>query len=155
MAATTVTPDMVEIDGSVLEGGGQIIRNSFAMSSLLHRPIHIIKVRANRPKPGLHAQHLAGVLATAGLHGHQSGIKEGESVDDEVLCGGHLHSCELVYHPKPLVIPPNNELKVEIGTAGAIGLIAQILVPCMAFSHQPLTLNVTGGTHVTFIPTCI
>ena len=40
------------IDGSMLEGGGQLFRSSITLSYLLNQPVHIEKIRANRPKGG-------------------------------------------------------------------------------------------------------
>jgi len=47
------------IDGSMLEGGGQLFRISLALSYLLNKSIFIKNIRKNRPKGGgLANQHL-------------------------------------------------------------------------------------------------
>jgi len=48
------------IDGSVLEGGGQILRNSVSLSGLLSKPVSIHQIRNNRTPPGLKNQHRTG-----------------------------------------------------------------------------------------------
>ncbi|MDO9046026.1 MAG: RNA 3'-terminal phosphate cyclase [Methanobacteriaceae archaeon] len=46
---------MIEIDGSLGEGGGSIVRISTALSALTSKPIHIFNIRAKRTKMGLAA----------------------------------------------------------------------------------------------------
>jgi hypothetical protein len=51
-AATVPPGTVIEIDGSLLEGGGQILRNASALSAILQLPIRVNKIRAGRSKPG-------------------------------------------------------------------------------------------------------
>lgn len=48
------------VEGSTLEGGGQLLRNAVALSSLLCRSITIQNIRYNRKPSGLKNQHVAG-----------------------------------------------------------------------------------------------
>ena len=56
---------MLIIDGSLGEGGGQILRTSLALSLVTQTPFHLKNVRAKRSKPGLQPQHLMSVRAAA------------------------------------------------------------------------------------------
>ena len=56
---------MLKIDGSVGEGGGQVLRTSLALAVLTGQPFTIENIRGKRKKPGLLRQHLTGVRAAA------------------------------------------------------------------------------------------
>merc|ERR1740121_2373185 len=78
----------LQIDGSFGEGGGQVLRNTFAYAAVLGKPIRVSKIRAGRPKPGLAAQHLTGITAVAALAGGQLHGAEARSLEVLFLPGG-------------------------------------------------------------------
>jgi len=51
----------VKIDGSLGEGGGQMLRNSLALSSLFMKPLKMEKIRAKRDNPGINRQLQTGL----------------------------------------------------------------------------------------------
>ena len=61
--------NVLEIDGSFGEGGGQILRTSLALSLITGKAFHLRNVRARRPKPGLQPQHLMSVRSAATIGG--------------------------------------------------------------------------------------
>jgi RNA 3'-phosphate cyclase len=128
---------MIEIDGSYGEGGGQILRTAVALSAFLSAPCKITGIRHGRPKPGLRPQHLAGVQAVA------------ELCQAEVE-GLHLNSQKISFKPREIT---GNELRIDIGTAGAIGLVLQALMLPATKAPSPLQLTITGGTDVPWAPT--
>jgi len=145
------------IDGSELEGGGQILRVSLSIACLLSKSISISKIRALRSKPGLAAQHLASARLVKDISGA-----------DSSLIGAELGSTELIFHRgNRLASDSSSSYRADCGTAGSITLMIQSSLPCLgltssAFRHQHLqvdnistrdiTLKLIGGTNVSASP---
>uniref|UniRef100_A0A8C2XCX1 RNA 3'-terminal phosphate cyclase n=1 Tax=Cyclopterus lumpus TaxID=8103 RepID=A0A8C2XCX1_CYCLU len=83
----------VEIDGSVMEGGGQILRVSAALSCITGSSINISKVRAGRSTPGLRPQHLSGLQLVSDLC---SGSLQGAAIGStDIMCPSVALPCAL------------------------------------------------------------
>ena len=143
----------VVIDGGQLEGGGQVVRVAMAVSSVTRRTCTVNNIRAGRPKPGLAAQHMAGVELVAVLcHGALKGTggnKRGRDDESSGIVG--KGSVEFTHELSrldeirdngacahtPLVAPLQHCTKrthweVDVGTAGAIPLVLQAAMPWLS-----------------------
>jgi len=127
---------VIEIDGSFGEGGGQILRTAVALSCVTGKAVRIKKIRANRPKPGLAAQHLKGIEAAK--------IISGAEVE-----GLRLGSTEVIFRPG---IVRGGEYRIDIGTAGSVTLIFQTILLPLLFAERESRVTVTGGTDVAWAP---
>ena len=139
----------LKIDGSILEGGGQILRISISMSYLLGIPIKIRNIRSKRDNPGLQRQHLTCSKFITSLYNTKD------------VTGLQLNSGNIVLVPTKLFIKNENneEIKCILNSAGSIGLMIQQLLPCVLFSEienkesKEISITLTGGTLVKFSPT--
>lgn len=127
---------MLELDGSYGEGGGQILRNAVALSTYLKKPVKITNIRANRPNPGIKAQHYVAIKC----------IQELCNAEVEGL---EIGSSELTFKPGML---KGGKFKFEVGTAGSITLVYQACILASLKTKEPITISLTGGTDVKWSP---
>jgi RNA 3'-terminal phosphate cyclase (ATP) len=128
--------EMVIIDGSEGEGGGQILRSALALSAVTGTPFRIVAIRARRSRPGLLRQHLTAVQAAAAISGAQ-------------LHGAQLRSGELEFHPG---VVTHGEHTFAVGTAGSTTLVFQtVLWPLLATPGRS-RITFEGGTHNPMAP---
>jgi RNA 3'-terminal phosphate cyclase (ATP) len=128
--------ELVAIDGSQGEGGGQILRTSLGLSLVTGRPVRIERIRAARSNPGLQRQHLAAVRAA---------IEVGAARAD----GAHLGSSTLTFAPEPV---RSGAYLFDVGSAGSATLVLQTVLPALALADGPSRVEITGGTHNAWAP---
>ncbi len=123
--------EFVEIDA---RAGGQVFRTAIGLSALLQKPVHLSNIRANRPNPGLQAQHLTALQTVAKLCNAE-------------LNGAKKKSTELFFLPHNVV---GGAFAANIGTAGSSPLVLQSAVfPALL---KETHLRIIGGTNVPFSP---
>lgn len=127
---------MIHVDGSIGEGGGQVLRTSLALSLVTGRPFRIEKIRAGREKPGLLAQHLTAVEAAA-------------EVGQADVQGAVRRSDTLRFTPAK--VRPG-EYRFSVGTAGSATLVLQTVLPALVTADGCSRLRLEGGTHNAWAP---
>jgi RNA 3'-terminal phosphate cyclase (ATP) len=129
---------LIEIDGAEKSGSGTLVRFAVALCSLTSQPMHMVRIRERREKPGLRPQHLLAVRACASL---TTGHLEGDSVG----------SREIVYYPGKTL--HSGAYDWDIGTAGSATMMAFTLVPLALFAEGESQFRIRGGLFQDFAPT--
>jgi RNA 3'-terminal phosphate cyclase (ATP) len=130
--------EFLKINGGHGEGGGQIIRSAIAISCITKQSIHLENIRKNRKVSGLRPQHLTSIRIL-------------QKISNAKVIGAEIGSTELKFIPGDI---DSIELSEDVGTAGSISLILQVLIPVVAISQKKLSLTIKGGTDVLWSP-CI
>lgn len=133
---------MILVDGSMGEGGGQILRSALTISTLLGEPVEVINIRSNRKDPGLKQQHVSTIRLLSRLFNI--------SIENAIVGAKWI---KFKAHKNMEIDPENNKLVTDIGTAGSIPLLLQTIIPIIAIFKRNLTLRIHGGTDVKFSPT--
>jgi RNA 3'-terminal phosphate cyclase (ATP) len=127
---------MIQIDGSLGEGGGQILRSALTLALVTGKAIEIKNIRARRPKPGLMPQHLKAVEAAAAVGGAR-------------VEGAHLESLSLLFEPTGI---RSGEFQFDVGTAGSTPLVLHTIFLPLSFAQTASSVTFIGGTHVPWSP---
>jgi RNA 3'-terminal phosphate cyclase (ATP) len=127
---------MIEIDGSDGEGGGQVVRNSCALSLVAGKPFRITNVRAKRSKAGLMRQHVTAVEAAA-------------RIGQAEVVGAAVGSNTFEFRPGS--VQPG-EYRFAVGTAGSTSLVLQTVLMPLVLASGPSRLVLEGGTHNMMAP---
>jgi RNA 3'-terminal phosphate cyclase (ATP) len=128
--------DVITIDGSMGEGGGQILRTSLTLSLVTGKPFRLERIRAGRQRPGLLRQHLTAVRAAA-------------EVGRATVDGATIGSQRLSFVPG--AVRPG-EYRFAVGSAGSATLVFQTVLPALMLADAPSRMTVEGGTHNAWAP---
>ena len=157
----------IHLDGTTLEGGGQLLRVALSLSSLTHIPIHVTDIRGKRgpvsspgKDGGLKPAHLAGAqwlakATAAHTEGMESRSREmifrpaGKGVTaasrhssveqrEGGMNGPHEGVWKHVYESGRLI---RSESHIPVSTPGSILLILQATLPYLLFCPSSAVLD--------------
>lgn len=139
----TMQPNMLHIDGSYGEGGGQILRTSLSLAAITGQPIRIERIRAGRQKPGLAIQHLTAVRAAATICGAKV---QGDAVGStalEFIPSRPTHAGQYTFDVSQTT---------GAGSAGSVTLILQTVLLPLVLANGDSVVILRGGTHLPWSP---
>ena len=127
----TTSDQLIAIDGSRGEGGGQVLRTCLTLALVTGRGFRIDGIRAGRARPGLLRQHLACVRCAT-------------EVGDAEVSGDQLGATSLTFRPRALRA---GSYRASVGSAGSATLVLQTVLPALMHAEGPSDVVVEGGTH--------
>ena len=172
----------VHLDGTTLEGGGQLLRLALSLSSLTQIPIGITNIRGKRPGKvsGLKASHLAGVKWLANATAATTEGMEVKSrqlvfrpssigAETRVKRDQNQHAARKKYEKEGVwedIFDDGRLVRrqsyIPMSSPGSILLILQAILPYLLLSNcsnmdgqktvVPLRVTIEGGTNVSSSP---
>lgn len=119
------------IDGSLGEGGGQVLRTYLALSMITGKSFEIKNIRAKRKKPGLLRQHL-------------TCVKTATEISSAEIQGVESDSLNLRFTPGKV---KSGEYTFKVGSAGSAMLVFQTVLPALMLKEEESVIHLEGGTH--------
>ena len=126
----------IEFDGSIGEGGGQVVRTSLSLAMVTGRRVRLVNIRAGRRNPGLRQQHLTAIRAA-------------QEISTAAVQGDAVGSRTLDFRPRELRA---GAYAFSVGTAGSATLVLQTVLPGLLTAAGPSELTLRGGTHNPWAP---
>ncbi|MET1257114.1 RNA 3'-terminal phosphate cyclase [Aliikangiella maris] len=127
---------ILNINGALGEGGGQILRTSLTLAACLQQPISINNIRAGRKKPGLRLQHRACIDAA-------------QQVCNAKVSGNEINSTQIEFIPGPI---ESGQYQFYTDTAASTTLIFQTVMPVLSLANRLSRIELGGGTHNPLAP---
>jgi len=122
---------MIEINGAMGEGGGQIFRSSLTLAMVTGRAVRIHDIRAGRQKPGLLRQHLTCLRAA-------------QTISQAKVKGDEIKSSRVEFIPSDVQA---GKYHFAIGSAGSVHLVLQTILLPLCFADGESEITIEGGTH--------
>lgn len=166
----------IELDGSTLEGGGQLVRVALSLSAITGISVHIYNVRANRAPQGRSTQggkaQCRGSRSKGSVRGGtekaEGGLKESHLAAVIYLArmcnayveGAEVGSRDITFIPdadhdqyKTVKAAKHNALvdfetnTIELRNPGSVWLILQAILPFFVFGKLLSSSGMAGGQH--------